>query len=107
MAFITFFQAISFVFDIIGFMKPDYLAFVITEKVLGEISAAFLWTVPTSLAQTWFPESQIARLAIGIALINLPLGRSYELVFAIQTTLNSSLNLSKKQKLHYHTLVST
>ena len=61
-------QAINSFFIIFGFLLHKLFFLLILGQVIGGISAAVLWTVPTSLAQLWFPESQIG-LATGTALL--------------------------------------
>ena len=67
------FQALNTAFVIVGFTWPSLFAFVMAGQILGGVSTAFLWTVPSALAQIWFPESQIG-LATGIGFFGLSFG---------------------------------
>ena len=53
---------------IIAFLQPQLFFLFIIGQVVGGISAAVLWSVPTSVAQLWFPESQIG-IATGMSMI--------------------------------------
>ena len=61
-------QAINSILVIIGFFNADFLFLLILGQIIGGVSAAVLWSVPTSLAQLWFPESQIG-ISTGLAYI--------------------------------------
>ena len=67
------FQALNSAFVVVGFTWPSLFAFVIAGQILGGVSTAFLWTVPSALAQIWFPESQIG-IATGIGLLGMSAG---------------------------------
>ena len=53
---------------IIVFLQPQLFFLFIIGQVIGGISAAVLWSVPTSVAQLWFSESQIG-IATGMSMI--------------------------------------
>ena len=61
-------QSINCLFVIIAFLQPELLFLFILGQVIGGISAAVLWPVSASLAQLWFPESQIG-IATGMSMI--------------------------------------
>ena len=67
------FQSFNFLFIVIGFIRPSFFAFVVVGQVVGGISSAFLLSLPTSLAQIWFSESQIG-LATGLAITGCSTG---------------------------------
>ena len=69
------FQVLNTGFVVVGFTWPSLFAFVIAGQILGGVSTAFLWTVPSALAQIWFPESQIG-IATGIGLLGMSAGGS-------------------------------
>ena len=61
-------QVTNCLFIIIAFLQPQLFFLFIIGQVIGGISAAVLWSVPTSVAQLWFPESQIG-IATGMSMI--------------------------------------
>ena len=61
-------QVTNCLFIIIAFLQPRLFFLFIIGQVIGGISAAVLWSVPTSVAQLWFPESQIG-IATGMSMI--------------------------------------
>ena len=61
-------QAINSLLIMVAFLQPQLLFLFIIGQVIGGISAAVLWSVPVSLAQLWFPESQIG-IATGMSLL--------------------------------------
>ena len=61
-------QAINSLLIMVAFLQPQLLFLFIIGQVIGGISAAVLWSVPTSLAQLWFPESQIG-IATGMSML--------------------------------------
>ena len=65
--------ALNFAFIAAGFLHPTLFALVILGQVFGGISTTFLWSASTSLAQLWFPESQIG-LATGISMTGISTG---------------------------------
>ena len=93
------FQALNTAFLIVGFTWPSLLAFVIAGQIIGGVSTAFLWTVPSALAQIWFPESQIG-LATGIGFFGMSFGGMTGYILPSQVLsfplINSSTFASRK-----------
>ena len=85
------FQFFNFLFIIIGFIRPSFFIFVVVGQVIGGVSFAFLLSVPTSLAQTWFPESQIG-LATGLAITGCSTGGIFAYILPSQILDNPQSN---------------
>ena len=66
-------QTVNLSLIIVGFYRPDLFGLVVFGQVLGGIAMAIVWTVPSSLAQLWFPESQIG-LAIEFSMVGSSTG---------------------------------
>ena len=72
-------QAINSLLIMVAFLQPQLLFLFIIGQVIGGISAAVLWSVPASLAQLWFPESQIG-IATGMSMLGSSTGSIFGFV---------------------------
>ena len=80
-------QTVNLSLIIVGFYRPDLFGLVIFGQVLGGIAMAIVWTVPSSLAQLWFPESQIG-LAIGFSMVGSSTGGIFAYILPSQIILS-------------------
>ena len=89
-------QICNLLLIVTGFHQPKLFGLVVFGQVVGGIAMAIVWTVPSSLAQLWFPESQIG-LATGISMFGSSASTIFIYVLPSQIILSPQNHNSSKQ----------
>ena len=66
-------EGLNLILIITGFLQPDLFGVVVLGQTFGGLANAIIWTVPSSLVQLWFKESQIG-LATGLSAVGMSAG---------------------------------
>lgn len=73
MIFAAFVFVVDYVLVIIAFIYPRLFVLLVLGQVIGGVALTSVFTLPTTVAQLWFPESEIA-LATGLGMIGSTCG---------------------------------
>ena len=89
-------QGILMLLIVVGFIRPDLFGSVVFGQVLGGIAMAIVWTVPSALAQLWFPETQIG-LATGFSVVGTSTGAITSYLLLSHTIFSPKINNSSSK----------